>query len=113
MDRGKFTQEEIEKIMQSTDAISRAEPAPFFYTRLQAKIDSGRSSSNGFWLLVTKPAVSLISLSLLLILNIAAISYYSKSSQQPAVENSSAIQKFAEEYDLGTSSVYNDKTSNE
>jgi hypothetical protein len=113
MERGKFTQEEIEKIIQSTDAISKAEPAPFFYTRLQAKIANSSSSSNGFWLVVTKPAVSLVSLSLLLILNIAAVSYYSKSSQQPAAENSSAIQRFAEEYDLGTSSVYNDKTNNE
>ena len=114
MEQRKFTQEEIEKIMESTEGIGRAQLSPFFYTRVQAKIDNRLSSpSIGFWQVVTRPAVSLVTLSLLLVLNIAAISYYSKSSQQPVSENNSGIQKFAEEYNLGTSTVYTDKTDNE
>jgi hypothetical protein len=48
----------------------------------------------------------------LIILNVAAIDQYIKTSkQQPDVQPSSGIQKFAQEYDLGVSSVYNDKTN--
>jgi len=112
MERRKFTQEEIEKIVQSMDGVNRAEIAPFFYTRLQAKIDSASSPSNTIWSVIMKPAVSLVTLSLLLILNIAAIRYYSKTSKQTTSEKSSPIQKFAEEYDLSASPAYNDKTAN-
>lgn len=111
MEPGKFTQGEIEKIIESIDGISKAEMPPFFYTRLQAKLESTPSPTNTFWLLVTRPAVTLVTLSLLVILNVAAINYYIQSSKQASPEESPAIQRFAQEYDLGVSSVYNDKTT--
>ncbi len=111
MERRKFTQEEIEKIVQSMDGLSRAEISPFFYTRLQARIDNA-PPSNTIWSVIMKPAVSLVTLSLLLILNIAAIRYYSTTSKQTTSEKFSPIQKFAEEYDLSASPAYNDKTAN-
>lgn len=113
MQRRKFTQEEIEKIEHSMDGLSRAEISPFFYTRLQAKIDHASLPSGTIWSVIMKPAVSLVTLSLLLILNIAAIRYYSKKPKQSVSETSSPIQKFAEEYDLSASSMYNDKTANQ
>lgn len=111
MEQRKFTQEEIEKTIQSIDGISRADMPPFFYTRLQAKLEQQPSLWNTLWSVITKPAVSLVTLSLLVVLNIAAISYYSKSSKQTVSQESSGIQTFAQEYDLSSSSVYNDKTN--
>jgi hypothetical protein len=111
MARRKFTPEEIEKTVESMNSISRAEVSPFFYTRVQARVDNASPSSASAWQVMMKPAVSLITLLLLLILNIAAIRYYTKASEQPVSETTSPIQKFANEYDLGTNSVYTDKTT--
>ncbi len=110
MQHRKSTLEEIEKTLQSIDGISRADMPPFFYTRLQAKLDN-TSSSNNFWMVITRPAVSLVTLSLLVILNIAAITYFIKSPKKSGQLESSGIQTFAQEYDLTVSSVYNDKTT--
>jgi len=114
MEQRKFTHEEMEKITESIDGISRAEMPPFFYTRLQAKLEKSSSPANSFWMVVTKPAVSFVTLSLLVVLNIAAISHYIKTSkqEQPVTqESSTGIQKFAQEYELSESSVYTDKTN--
>jgi hypothetical protein len=103
------TQQNIEDTLNSLNGISKAEMPPFFYTRLQARLEkqSQRSSS---WLWVTKPALSVVTLSLLLVLNIAAISYYVKS-KKANVQQASGTQDFAQEYDLSVSTVYNDKNN--
>ena len=112
MKSNKFTQQEIEETFNSIDGISRADAPPFFFTRLQAKLDNRSHSPQAFWLIVTKPVVSLVTLSLLVILNIVAISYFIKSSKQPVSMESSGIQNFAQEYNLtAATSIYNDKTT--
>ena len=108
MEHRKFTHEEIEKIVESMDGIGRAEMPPFFYTRLQAKLDN-TSSSNNFWVVITRPAFSLITLSLLVVLNVAAITYFIKTPKKTMSHEASGIQTFAQEYDLTVSTVYNDK----
>ncbi len=107
----KSTHEEIESTLKSLDGISRADMPPFFYTRLQARLDKREASPNGFWMILTKPAVSLITLSLLAVLNIAAISYYIRSSAKTTSQETTGIQKLVQEYDLDANSVYNDKTT--
>jgi hypothetical protein len=111
MESNKSTRQEIEKTLQSIDGISRADMPPFFYTRLQARLDKRAVPSGRFWMIVSKPAVSLVTLSLLVVLNVAAISYYVKSSQKTTLQETTGIQKFAQEYDLDATSVYNDKTT--
>jgi hypothetical protein len=105
----KSTPLNIDNILNSMDGISRAELSPFFYTRVQANLDKRLEPAASFWLLVTKPAVSLVTFSLLLLLNIAAINYFIKSGKQTATQESTGIQGFAQEYNLTTTSVYNDK----
>jgi hypothetical protein len=60
----------INEAMESVDNIGRAMPAPFFYTRLEARLNR-RSIS--IWeqvsVLVTRPTVALVTLSLVLIMN--------------------------------------------
>ena len=111
MESNKSTGEEIERTLQSIDDISRAEMPAFFYTRLQAQLDKRAAAPNYFWMVVTKPAVSFVTLSLLVILNIAMISNYARSSAKTTTRQSTGIEKFAQEYDLDASSVYNDKTT--
>lgn len=109
----KSTQDEIENTLRSLDGISRADMPPFFYTRLQAQLDKRVASPNRFWTIITKPAVSLVTLSLLVILNVTAISYYIRSFKKNVSQTSTGIEAFAQEYDLAASSAYNSKTTNE
>ena len=106
-----FTQQKIEETLNSLDGISRAEVAPFFYTRLQGRLISSTSKAQPFWMIITRPAISLITLSLLVILNITTINYFVKSNRQTSVESNTGIQNFANEYDLTLSSIYNENTN--
>ena len=110
MEPKKSTQHHIDDILNSIDGISRAELSPFFYTRVQANLSKRSETEGRFWSVITRPAVSLVTFSLLLILNIAAISHFIKTSKQTDTQTSTGIQGFAQEYSLTSSSVYNDKT---
>lgn len=101
--------EELEQILNSLNGISRAEMPPFFYTRLQAQLDKKNEGAGYFWSLLTKPAVSFGTLSLLLILNIAVIRSYLHTTPSAPVQETTGLQTFADEYGLGTSTVYNEK----
>ncbi len=111
MESKKFTQQNIDEILNSIDGINRAELSPFFYTRVQAHLNKRSAADGSFWSIITRPAVSIATFSLLLVLNIVAINHYIKKDIQPVNTASGSIQGFAQEYDLTTSSVYNDKTN--
>ncbi len=110
MEANKFTQQKIEETLNSIDGINRAGMPVFFYIRLQARLHNSMPAAQPFWLLVTKPAVSLVTLSLLVVLNIASINYFIKSNKQRVSTESNNISDFAQEYNLtGEASLYNDK----
>ena len=111
MEPKKFTQQNIDEILNSIDGINRAELSPFFYTRVQANLNKHTTSPGNFWSIVTRPAVSIATFSLLLVLNIVAINHFIKKDTQPVNTETGSIQGFAQEYDLTTTSVYNDKTT--
>ncbi len=110
MKKENATQQLIEETLQSLDGISKAEPAPFFYTRLQPKLDN-RVSNTNHWSWISKPVFSFATLGLLVILNIAAISANLKKEPGNNRNAANGMQHFAQEYNLDGSSVYNDKTS--
>jgi hypothetical protein len=99
-------QQHIDDILQSLDSLQRAEPQPFFYTRLQAKLENRPAEKTWEWL--SKPVFSLATLLLLLVLNIAVISSY-LSTKTAVTQPSTDIERFAKEYNLDGSSAYNDK----
>lgn len=111
MEPGKSTKHSIDDILDSMDGMGRAELSPFFYTRVQANLAKRSEQAGNLWLLITRPAVSLVTLSLLLALNIAAISHFVKANNQAATQEEAGIQGFAREYNLAATSVYNDKTT--
>ncbi len=101
--------EELEQVLNSINDISRAEMPPFFYTRLQAKLNKQNQGTGYFWSVLTRPAVSLGTLSLLLILNVAAIRSYLHASSSNEGKATTGLQTFADEYGLGTATIYNEK----
>lgn len=111
MEPKKFTQQNIDEILNSIDGINRAELSPFFYTRVEANLHNHSATVGSFWSIITRPAVSIATFSLLLVLNIVAISHFVKKDQQPVSTEAGSIQGFAQEYDLTTHSVYTDKTT--
>ncbi len=107
----KNIEQAVTETLNSFDGITRADAPDFFYTRLQARLNH-TPSEKGFWDLITKPAFSLVSLSLLLVLNIAVITnHVTTTGVIPSEEKTTGIQHFAQEFDLSISSVYNDKTA--
>ena len=111
MKKDSFNTEETDAILNSLDGIHRAEMPAFFFTRLQARIDKRAEQGSGFWKLVTKPAISLVTLSLLLVNNIAAINAYLKTQRHANTNQANTgIQGFAQEYSLDQTAIYNEKT---
>lgn len=105
-------QEKVEAALNSINNISQAEMPPFFYTRLVAKME--RQPAPTWWqmllLTLTKPAFAVVTLSLFVVLNVAAISAMLQDNKQGInTSESSTIQGFAQEYNLSVSTVYNDK----
>jgi hypothetical protein len=102
----------VEAALSSIDNISQAEMRPFFYTRLVAKMEQQQATA--WWqmllLTLTKPAFAVVTLSLFVVLNVAAISAMVKDNKQGSnTGESNTIQGFAQEYNLSVSTVYNDK----
>lgn len=112
MESNSFTQQQIEETLNSVDGIAKADMPPFFYTRLQAKLAYQAPLPKAFRLGVNKSIASMATLSLLIILNIAAINYYVNTNAEPGSPVTGGIQGFAQEYNLtATVSIYSDKTT--
>ena len=83
MAKRQFTEAELESILSSLDGINKAEPAPFFYTRLTARMQGEEKS----WLAsvikyVTRPAFAIGVSLFFLILN----GYFLLNSMQKDVQ---------------------------
>ncbi len=100
-----------EDILNSLDNMQKAEAPAFFYTRLQARMEREAEPASPFWQWVTKPVFAMATLSLLILLNVAAINSYRKTNMQEVVMEANGIQGFAQEYQLTVSSVYMDKSN--
>ena len=65
-----------EHILNSLDSLQKASPGPFFYTRVQARLQKEKT---GVWgslaSYFTRPAVALVTLGLIFLLNAAAFFY--------------------------------------
>jgi uncharacterized membrane protein YdfJ with MMPL/SSD domain len=92
MAKRKFTEQEIESILNSLDGIQKAEPAPFFYTRLQARLMDGEDTG---WAkvadLVTRPAFIIGVMSLILLVNGFFLFGSLRNEQPGADDNYTAI----------------------
>ena len=86
--KAKFTTEEI---INSLDGIQRAEPAPFFYTRVHAKLlENQRSPVLSVFRIITRPAFVMAVVMLIVFIN-GYIMYNRSSTQQNQDEMSQTI----------------------
>lgn len=117
MEQNNYNDEQIENILGSLNGINRAEAPPFFYTRLQGRLQKEKHSSAieqilGF---ITQPIFALTTLSLFVFLNIYAINTVVRQKKQSIMgqtNTDASIQSFAQEYDLSVSTLYNDSKNN-
>ncbi|WP_119079427.1 hypothetical protein [Chitinophaga alhagiae] len=105
-------QQETEQAMRSLDGVQRAEPAPYFYTRLMARMQRARPADAWERLiaLITRPSVAITAVVLILAANsFMFVSQMRHSSE--LVEITALQQAFADEYQLGITTFYEyDKT---
>ena len=63
-------QGEVERTMESLEGLKRAETAPFFYTRLMARLERTEANAWNRWMeFLSRPAVSLGLLLVFLLMN--------------------------------------------
>lgn len=98
MEKKQRIQEEVEKTLNSLEGIKRAEPKPFFYTRLQAKMEQKlRPKASPSW--SVRPVYVFATLAIVLMLNVVTIVTFTKSNQQP---QQNETESFAKAYGLET-----------
>lgn len=76
----------VEAALTSLDSIQKAGPGPFFFTRVQARLQRQRSNSwERIVSFITRPTVALGGLCIIILLN--AVAFY----LQPAISNALAV----------------------
>lgn len=94
----------IEETMRSFDAIQKASPAPFFFTRLEARMQNQKSIWEQISSFVAKPIVAFACVCLVIMINAAVIFSSSNSSNSTASQNNELAT--ADEYNLVSSTFY-------
>lgn len=93
--------QKIEDALNSAQAIGRAEPSHFLFTKIEAKLDKEKAGPwNRFWTYLTNPAIAFAGLCILLLIN-ALIIFGVNSRQSPQIVELATV----DEYNL-VSSTY-------
>ena len=94
----------IAQIMASIDIVRRAAPAPFFFTRLEARM----TREKGFWgqisSFVARPAYALACICLVLVINASVVLFTSTSDSSG--DQQSASVAAVDEYNSVSSTFY-------
>jgi hypothetical protein len=88
------TEQEINKTLAALEGIEKAIPRPFFYTRLEAKMQQRYAPLPQF---AMRPAFIWASLALIFVVNISVVINYSQKSSGNEEQN---LNTFASEYRL-------------
>jgi hypothetical protein len=105
MPKKQLTDQQVEEILDSLSGMEKAEPRPFFYTRLQARM--AKEADNSAWgrtiSLVSRPAVAFSAVVLFLLMN--GYFLFNKFGQQPP-PSEETYQALAVEYSEMNSPFY-------
>ena len=99
MDRKKEIEEAIEQTLQHFESAERLQSSPFFFTKLQARIEGLKRGANQRY----RSAFGLLRFALLMLLliwNVVTVTYLLGTDQSEAYERSEMISAFAEVYAL-------------
>jgi len=94
----------IDEAMQSLDGIGKAPPSPFFFTRLEARMQREKSGWEKISSFVAKPVVAFACICLVIMIN-AWVIFSSKNSQTSTEQQSSEFAT-TDEYNLVSSTFY-------
>ena len=94
----------MEETMHSFDGIQKASPAPFFFTRLEARMQNQKSIWEQISSFVAKPIVAFACICLVIMINAAVIFSSSNSSNPTASQNNELAT--SDEYNLVSSTFY-------
>ena len=100
----------IEESLNSMDDVKRAEPKPFLFTRINARMNKGTESvwEKAGWF-ITRPAVALAVVCLVLIINATAI-FYNKAETQVATTDV-AVQNTVDEFSYTVAGIYDSENT--
>ncbi len=113
MDKRPDFEKKAGEMLNSLDGVQRAVPAPFFYTRLKARLDRKEKNaweSTGRFLV--RPVVAIAALCLILLIN-GLIFFRQEQQDTPARLADQNEQTLASEYGLATNNIYFDNEPNE
>ena len=113
MNEQKNIENRIEQAMNSLDGISSASPGPFFYTRVQARLQKQAASSwESVTSFITRPAVALAGVCIIILLNAVAFYFHPDNTAASVAAVSVSDQVYAEEYGTLASNVLYDENQN-
>lgn len=94
----------IEETMQSLDGIEKASPRPFFFTRLEARMQREKSRWEIISSFVAKPVIVFSSICLIIVINAAVI--FSSTSSTNSTDQQNNELATADEYNLVSAPMY-------
>lgn len=94
----------IEEIMQSLDGIEKATPAPFFFSRLEARMQKEKSVWESISSFVAKPVYAFACICLVILVNASVILFTAGSKNSTDTQNSEVAT--VDEYNSVSSTFY-------
>ena len=94
----------IEEIINSTDAMRRAEPRPFLFTRIEARMQVEKNMWSRVSSFVARPVVAFVCICLVVVLN-AAVVWFSNVSGAGNAQQGSEVAT-ADEYNQVNYTLY-------
>ena len=92
-------EQEIEQTLQSLDGAKRAEANPFLFTRIQARMDKKANGWERTFSFISKPAIALAIVVLVMAVNGWALWDGSGTSESPTADNPN-VSELANEYNV-------------
>ena len=99
-----YNKANAEEILNSLDGIHRAQPQPYFYTRLMAKWDNPKNGWEKVASFISKPAFAILAIALFLIINVAIL--YNSSSNATSSSQEESSLAVENDYGLSVPSLY-------
>ncbi len=94
----------IDKVMQSLDDIGKASPRPFFFTRLEARMQKQKNGWEEFSSFLSKPIIAISCICLIIMINAAVI--LSSTNLNSSTDEQSTELATADEYNSVSAPLY-------
>jgi hypothetical protein len=94
----------IDEVMQSLNGVEKASPSPFFFTRLEARMEREKSSWEKISSFVAKPVVAFACICLVIMINAWVI--FSSCNSQNSTDQQTSELATTDEYNLVSSTFY-------